>query len=316
MKTQKELSDIRAGLSHLPMKWQPSVWLDMKTYLGDKHGSNVNRVMGHRDHGLAYGRMMEVFGWESVGKSSILLTTAALAQRDGAHIIWGDIENSFQADWAIQRGIKACPICKNQSPESCKKCNGTGVDPEWFTLLSPYVGTFGKEKEQRLINAQEQCEEIEACMKLRRKERSVVVIDSIPALETAGERQAGISGRNMRSNLDLPMFLGGIMRRWVGLAQVYNSMIIFVNQLREGPAGFGDPSYTPGGNAPRFYCHVRLRLRRPMGSKITNAGQTIGIKGIMTCVKNKTGGEEASSVGYRLMFNGPIEFVSVKDLSE
>jgi RecA/RadA recombinase len=86
-----------------------------------------------------------------------------------------------------------------------------------------------------------------------------------------------------------------------------------VNQLREGPQKFGDPVHTPGGNAPKFYSHVRIRVRRVKGGKIMDGGKLTGISGIMKCLKNKSGGIEGSEIGYRILFKGPLEFISAKE---
>jgi RecA/RadA recombinase len=319
MKSNDDLIAIRKGLKRVALAWHPSVW--MKTPF-----PMLNNVIGHADKGLAYGRMIEISGWESAGKSAITLTIAALAQRDGAHIIWGDIENSFESDWALQRGFIKCPTCNGKNYGQCVGCGydpsepgseGCGLDITRVTLIQPYVGTFEGEKSPRLSTAQELCSEIEACMKLKRKEdRYFVVLDSIAALETEEERKAGIEGANMRTNMALSMLLGRLLRRWVGLAQVHNAAIILVNQLRSGPKAFGDPTYAPGGNAPRFYSHVRLRVKRVMGSKIIDKGKTIGIRGIIEAKKNKTGGEEGAKVGFRLLFRGKVEFVKASEVAK
>src|ERR1017187_9999898 len=105
----KTLSQIRAKLGHAQLEWTPNAWLD--TGIPD-----LNRVLGHADKGLAYGRIIEMSGWESSGKSALGLSVAALAQRNGAVVVWGDIENSWDPGWAKLRGFLKCP-----------KCSGTGV---------------------------------------------------------------------------------------------------------------------------------------------------------------------------------------------
>jgi RecA/RadA recombinase len=116
--------------------------------------------------------------------------------------------------------------------------------------------------------------------------------------------------------MDLPMFMGKLLRRWTGLAQVHNAWIVLVNQLRTGPKSFGNPEYTPGGNAALFYSHTRIQVKRITGSRIVDAGKTIGIRGKLVCHKNKTGGEEGAEIGFRLFFKGGLEFVPVKELTD
>ena len=337
MNANKELMAIRGALRHVAMKWTPSLWLDLKKFLGDETGRLVNTVLGHTENGLSYGRIIEVSGWESACKTSIVLTLAACAQLDGAHVVWGDIENSFEPDWAIMRGIAKCPKCLNVLPArlTCTECGydknvdgseGAGYDVNRFTLIQPYVGTFtyvnkqGKvvaEKEPRQSTGQELMEEVEACMKMQRKVKKVfAVVDSAAAILTEGEEDAGISGAKMNTNMALAMFLGRLCRRWVGLAQSHNALIIFINQLREGPVKFGDSTKTVGGNALRFYSHVRIRVSRVAGSRMTQGTKTLGIKGKLVAKKNKSGGQEGSSCGFRLWFYKPlVEFVDVKDVT-
>lgn len=294
------------------MKWSPSEHLN--TGLPD-----LNRVIGHKDKGIPYGKMIEISGWESSAKTANTLALAAIAQRDGALVIWGDLENSWEPLWAVQRGIAPCEDCKGtgfgKDDQDCPKCLGSGADPEKLILIKPYVGKFGNEREERLSSAQELLAEMEAALSLiskKTKQKKFVVLDSIAALLTEGEDAAGIGGANMRSDMDLPKLMGRLCRRWVGRAQVYNAVIVLINQLREGPGGMGPK--TPGGNAPRFYSHVRIRIARVMGSKIISKGRTIGIKGIMTAKKNKCGGEEGAQIGFRLIYAGALEFVPAKNV--
>jgi RecA/RadA recombinase len=108
--------------------------------------------------------------------------------------------------------------------------------------------------------------------------------------------------------------MGKLLRRWVGLAQVHNALVILVNQMRSAPRAFGD--YTPGGNAPKFYSHVRIQVKRIKGSRIIDKGKTVGIRGKLVCVKNKTGGTEGAEIGFKLLFKGGLCFMPVKSLSE
>ena len=312
------------------MLWNPTVWLDTRI-------TGLNEILGHKTRGIPYGRLTEIFGWSSQGKSSIILSLAALAQRNGAYIIHGDIENSFEADYARARGLVLCPSCKGTGrvgtgvkATNCKTCTSpslqldpTGLDLTRLMVIKPYVGKFNdivdpktKRTKQvtRLTNAQELCAEIEEAIKMKvPQDRKVVVLDSIAAMLTAGEANAGLNG-GMRSNLDLPLFMGKLLRRWTGLAQVHNAWIVLVNQLRTGPKSFGNPEYTPGGNAALFYSHTRVQVKRITGSRIVDKSKTIGIRGKLVCHKNKTGGEEGAEIGFRLYFKGGLEFVPVKDL--
>jgi recombination protein RecA len=276
---------IRERLGHFTMEWSPAAWLDTGV-------PDLNQVLGHRDKGLPYGRIIEMAGWESMGKTALALSLCGAAQRDGATVIWADFENSFNDDWARLRGL----------------------DPDSAILIQPYVGKFRK---PRLSTAQELCTEVESAIigSGKRSSRKVLVVDSVASMLPEGEALAGLEGGSMRSRMDLPLFLGALLRRWVAMVQSYSALSIFINQLRQSPmAKYGDPTYTPGGNALKFYSHVRVRVRRAKGGRIMQKGKLVGIQGIITSRKNKTGGLEGSSVGYRLMFDGPVEFLPAKDL--
>ncbi len=140
----KELIQIRAKLGHVAMKWRPSLWLDTGI-------PRLNRVAGHVTRGIAYGRMIEISGWEGAAKSATALSLAALAQRDGAHVIIGDLENSFEPDWALQRGLLKCPKCAAKDPArtACAACEGSGLDTNMLTLIQPYVGKFASERKDK-----------------------------------------------------------------------------------------------------------------------------------------------------------------------
>jgi recombination protein RecA len=294
----KELDAIRKKLGHLAMAWRPRAYLD--TGLPD-----LNRVIGHADFGIPYGTMIEITGMESHGKTAIALSLSALAQVGGARVVWGDLENSWDEKWARARGL----------------------NPDKVELIQPYVGQFSyvdkktgkthQEKSPRLSTAQELCAEIEAVIKspISKKiaAKQIGVIDSVASLLTEGEGDAGIENSNMRTNMDLPMFVGRLMRRWMACAQSYNTTFIFINQMRQKPGvKMGSPWYSPGGNAPRFYCQVRLRAKRTGFCK--DGGKNVGIQGILKATKNKCGGEEGAEIGYRLL-KGVLEFVPAKDVA-
>jgi RecA/RadA recombinase len=342
------LAQVRKALKHMTMDWAPSIWMD--TGIPD-----LNCVIGHKTRGMPYGRILEMSGWESHGKTAITLSLCALAQRDNALIIWGDLENSWEDDWAKQRGMMKCPACKGSGWVEAKKdvwhyckscgtkhdcalckgagCNdchgsgeepGSGLDYERLIVVQPYVGQFEetdantKRKKlsgSRLSTGAELLNEMERCASVASKkfDRMVLVVDSLASILTEGEDAAGIENVvNMRVGMDLPVFLGRLLRRWVGRAQVYNAAIILTNQLRSKPGvKWGSPLYTPGGNAPLFYSHVRVRVKKT--GKMMD-GKQVGITGIMQAIKNKTGGEQWAEVGFRLRFDGPLEFLPAKDV--
>ena len=109
----------------------------------------------------------------------------------------------------------------------------------------------------------------------------------------------------MRTQMALPQFLGKLLRRWTGLFESYNVLGVFINQVRIAPGvAFGNPEYTPGGKALKFYCHIRSIVRRTKGGRLMKSGKIVGLKGIITNLKNKAGGVEGSRCGYKIYFDG------------
>lgn len=294
----KELIAIRAAMGHLPSHKQYRYYLD----LGDR---DANNVFGHPDKGIRYGCQIEVSGAEQSGKSALAFDFLSAGQEDGAYGVWSDAENSLDKSWARKRG----------------------VDTDKLFHVYPYKGTFpvmvkGKKRmEERMSNAQELLAESEAYVtRVSNRDphaKFIHVVDSITALLTKEEMAAGLVDQNMRTGMALPAFMSKLMRRWVGFSQATNMTVIFINQLRTNPTQmFGNPDYTPGGKAAKFYCHVRVGMRRVKGGRLVQSGEQIGIKGVAKNIKNKLGGKEFSEVGYKIMFKGSSEFLPADEMKK
>jgi len=276
---------IRKKLGHLTHEMKPTEYLS----LGDER---LNSVLGDPDRGLFFGQIIEISGKQSNGKSALAIDVAALGQATGAVIHWADFERSFNPDWSSRRGL----------------------DPLKVHVYQPYVGKFGKEKEERLCTAQELLEEVEAGMVLAQKTdqdvRQMVIVDSVTAMLVEEEAEAGLTGQNMRTNQALPVMLGKLLRRWIALCGETRTIAVFINQLRTKPGVlYGDPDYTPGGNALLFYAHSRVRMRRIKGGRILQKGKVVGVKGILRNDKNKAGGIEGTEIGFKIYFDGKTSFL-------
>jgi recombination protein RecA len=116
----------------------------------------------------------------------------------------------------------------------------------------------------------------------------------------------------MRTKLSLAALLNQLLRRWVGFAQTSNTSILFLNQLRIDPTKmFGNPEYSPGGKALKFYCHARIKIRRTnKGGYLKKANKIIGLKGVMTVLKSKVGAHEGDTAGYKLYHSGKSVYTS------
>lgn len=290
------LERIREKMGHLTHERPARVYLDTGS-------PELNAVLGEREAGIAFGKIIEISGQSSTGKTAIALDLAATAQTaNEAHVLWLDFENSFdqpltaeQNNWYQRRGL----MCHKGATN--------------FTLIQPYVGLFNNEKTPRLATAEELLGEAEAVLvyQSRKKKPIIAVVDSVTGMLPEEQSNAGIGGQNMRTTMALPVLLGDLLRRWTGLLPEYDALAIFLNQLRTKPGiSFGDPNYTPGGNALPFYAHSRVRMRRVKGGRVLRKGRMVGLKGILLNHKNKSGGIEGEECGFRIFFDGRSQFVT------
>ena len=304
------LNKIRTALDRQGADWHPRFYL--KT--GNKY---LDGVLGDPEKGLVYGKIIEVSGKPSNGKTALAIDIAAAGQAEGAYVIWIDFENSFdqpevpgKTSWYERRGLE------------CHR------DSDKFCLIQPYAGKFktttikdgvkSTKIMKRLSTAEELIEEAEQVLEAvaGKDQRVVLVVDSVTAMLPEDQAAAGITNQSMKTEQALPKLLGYLLRRWVALLQEKNALAIFINQLRTKPGiSFGDPDYTPGGNALPFYCHVRVRARRK-GKRLLSHGKPTGVQGILVNVKNKAGGEEGAECGFQLFWDGRSKFFNAKELKK
>ena len=151
--------------------------------------------------------------------------------------------------------------------------------------------------------------------------KQVVLIDSIANMITLKQIEAGSTGQNMNTNLDLPAFMARVLPKWSGLAANYNALVIIINQLRIQPGAFGDPFKTPVGQALKHACGNRSRVRRLKSGQLKSGGHVVGIVGIIKNVKNKmgNGSVEGEQCGFMVNWKkspARIEFMSAQDAEE
>ena len=196
--------------------------------------------------GYPKGRIVEIYGPESSGKTTFALHAIAEVQKKGGRAAFIDAEHALDPIYA-------------------KKL---GVNIDNLLLSQPDTG------EQAL----------EICEALVRSEKiSIVVIDSVAALVP----QAEIEGEMGDSHVGLQArLMSQALRKLSGTISKTNTIVIFINQLREKVGVmFGNPETTPGGRALKFYSSVRLEVRR--AEQIKNGDAIIGNKTNIKVVKNK-----------------------------
>ena len=196
--------------------------------------------------GYPKGRIIEIYGPESSGKTTFALHAIAEVQKNGGRAAFIDAEHSLDPVYA----------------------SNLGVDINELLLSQPDTG------EQAL----------EICDALVKSEAvSIVVIDSVAALVP----QAEIDGEMGDSHVGLQArLMSQALRKLSGSINKTNTIVIFINQLREKVGIlFGNPEITPGGKALKYYASVRLDIRR--GEQIKQGTDIIGNKTNIKVVKNK-----------------------------
>lgn len=196
--------------------------------------------------GYPKGRIIEIYGPESSGKTTFALHAIAEVQKEGGRAAFIDAEHSLDPVYAAH----------------------LGVNIDELLLSQPDTG------EQAL----------EICDALVKSEAvSIIVIDSVAALVP----QAEIDGEMGDSHVGLQArLMSQALRKLSGSINKTNTIVIFINQLREKVGVmFGNPETTPGGKALKYYSSVRLDIRR--GEQIKNGSDVIGNKTNIKVVKNK-----------------------------
>jgi recombination protein RecA len=173
--------------------------------------------------GLPRGRIVEIYGPESSGKTTIATHVIAEAQKKGGMCAIVDAEHAFDSAYA-------------------KKL---GVDVDNLLISQPDYGEQGLEIADRLI--------LSGAL-------DVVVIDSVAALVPKGELEGEMGDSKMGLQARL---MSQALRKLTATISKTNTICIFINQLREKiGVMFGNPETTTGGNALKFYSSVRLDIRR------------------------------------------------------
>ena len=173
--------------------------------------------------GLPRGRVVEIFGPESSGKSTLAMHVVAEAQRNGGICAYIDAEHAMDPIYA----------------------KAIGVDIDQLLISQPDTG--------------EQALEI-ADMLVRSGAIDVLVIDSVAALTPRAEIEGEMGDSHVGLQARL---MSQALRKLTGNLNKTNTIAIFINQLREKiGVMFGSPETTPGGRALKFYSSVRLDIRR------------------------------------------------------
>lgn len=173
--------------------------------------------------GVPRGRVVEIYGPESSGKTTLALSVIASAQKNGGIAAFIDAEHALDPSWARR----------------------IGVDVDQLLVSQPDTGEQGLEI----------CE-----MLVRSNAVDVVVIDSVAALIPRAELEGDMGDTHVGLQARL---MSQALRKLTGAISKSECTVIFINQLREKiGVMFGSPETTPGGRALKFYSSVRIDVRR------------------------------------------------------
>jgi len=199
-------------------------------------------------NGYPRGRIIEIFGPESSGKTTLTLHAIAETQKMGGIAAFIDAEHAFDRNYA-------------------KKL---GVDVDELIISQPDNGEQALEIAENLI---------------RSGAVDIVVVDSVAALTPKSEIEGAMGDSKMGLHARL---MSQALRKLTGTISKTNCTVFFINQLRDKIGMvFGNPETTTGGNALKFYASVRIDIRRAMSSAIKDGENTIGNKTKIKIVKNK-----------------------------
>ena len=196
--------------------------------------------------GLPRGRIIEIYGPESSGKTTLALHILASAQKTGGEVAFIDVEHALEPAYA----------------------RALGVDIDSLLISQPDTGEQALEITEALV---------------RSGAIDVIVVDSVAALvpraEIEGEMGDSFVGLHAR-------LMSQALRKLTGAVGKTNTIVIFINQLREKVGVmYGNPEVTTGGRALKFYASVRIDVRRVETLKA--GGEVVGNHVRAKVVKNK-----------------------------
>lgn len=177
--------------------------------------------------GLAGGRIYELYGTEGSGKTTAALTVAKAVQKRGRPVFYIDFEHALDTDYA--RGTL-----------------GVSLNPGLWLLVQPNTAEAG------LDMAIEMVDQFSA---------GLVIVDSVAAMVPKAEFEGDVGDLQVGAQARV---MGKAMRKLTGVAHRNDTVIIFINQVRDkiGGFGFGDPTTTPGGRALKFFASGRIQMKK------------------------------------------------------
>lgn len=196
--------------------------------------------------GLPRGRVVEIYGPESSGKTTLALHVIAEAQKGGGICAFVDAEHALDPIYAKNLGVKTKELLISQ----------------------PDTGEQALEITESLV---------------RSGKIDVIVIDSVAALTPKDEIEGDMGAHHVGKQARL---MSQALRKLTAIVAKSKTVVIFINQIRmKIGVMFGNPETTPGGKALKFYCSVRIDIRRI--AQIKKGDESVGSRTRAKVVKNK-----------------------------
>lgn len=204
--------------------------------------------------GITMGKLYEIFGWESSGKSTLCQTIIGNAQKKGLKCLYVDAENSIDRNYA--------------------KALGVNMDDLIIVQMDEGAGEVAYNKVDKMVET---------------GEIDLVIYDSYNALQPKAvvEGEVGDSAIGKHARM-----LGQAVVKANYLSTKYGTTFIFIGQLRQKiGVMFGSPDTTQGGNALKFYAHVRMEVTRSVSKEnsVYNGEEKAGNLTTVKVIKNKMG---------------------------
>jgi len=221
----------------------------------------LNKIMsGKYDGGFPVGRITEVYGAPSSGKTLMCVMAGIETQRKGGIFVFLDYEHAFYMDYAVKLGLD--------------------TDPEKWIYKQPTTAEDGFKIIEFI------CNHVKRSPSLK---HITIVLDSVASMIPKEMLDAGLDGQNMRTKMALASLASCALPPITTAINKSNVTLLCINQTRTNPSVmYGDKTTTPGGESWKFYASMRVKVSK--SGKIMDAedDSQIGENVTATIVKNKT----------------------------